>query len=87
MSQQINGSPELFTVRNALILGNFGSCISNAAEAKITNDEVKIERDILLYRAHIGLGQYELVLSEIKNEKETPIGLRVRFFFDENMVD
>ena len=71
------GSPELFSVRNNLYFGNYSNCLSIGSELELKTPELKLERDILLYRANIGLGQYELVLNEIKDSKETPYGLRV----------
>lgn len=80
MSKQthhVNGSLALFAVRNALYLGNYALCLSSAADVKITDDEIKLERDILLYRANIGLHQYQIVLNGIKDDNSTPFGLRV----------
>jgi coatomer protein complex subunit epsilon len=75
MSKQSEGASELFLVRNNLYLGNYSQCISMASEIKLAEQHHN-ERDILLYRANIGLGQYEYVLSEIKDDKKTSVGLR-----------
>jgi coatomer protein complex subunit epsilon len=72
-----DGSPELFPVRNSLYLGDYGSAISKANGINVSNDpDKRIEQDSLVYRAHIGLGQYDLVLNDIKDGKETPVSLR-----------
>jgi coatomer subunit epsilon len=76
----IDGSSELFSVRNNLYFGNYSTCISIGSELEFKSTDLKLERDILLYRANIGLGQYELVLNEIQDSKETPYGLRVKKF-------
>jgi coatomer subunit epsilon len=74
----VDGSSELFSVRNNLYFGNYSACISIGSELDLKSSELKLERDILLYRANIGLGQYELVLNEIQDSKDTPYGLRVK---------
>jgi coatomer protein complex subunit epsilon len=72
-----DGSPELFPVRNALYLGDYGSAISKSNMVNFGKDpEKRIEQDALVYRAHIGLGQYDLVLGDIKDRNDTPISLR-----------
>lgn len=72
-----DGSPELFPVRNALYLGDYGSAISKANMVNVGNDADKqTEQDALVYRAHIGLGQYDLVLGDVKDRKDTPVALR-----------
>eukprot|EP01080_Neovahlkampfia_damariscottae_P010564 gene10564-3083_t len=74
--KSVEGSPELFSVRNNLYFGNYSNCLSIGSELELKTPELKVERDILLYRANIGLGQYELVLNEIDDSKDTPYGLR-----------
>jgi coatomer protein complex subunit epsilon len=68
------GVPELLQMRNNLYLGNYSYCI--AEDVKVNTNEAKLEKEILLQRAHIGLGQYDLVLSEINDSKDTPLALR-----------
>ncbi|KAF0972432.1 hypothetical protein FDP41_009335 [Naegleria fowleri] len=73
-----DGFPELLAVRNALYLGNYSVCMSKIAQTKIneSNAEMKMERDVLSFRAHIGLGQYDLVLQQIKESDNLAIPLR-----------
>lgn len=77
--KDIEGVPELLQMRNNLYLGNYSYCI--AEDVKVNTNEAKLEKEILLQRAHIGLGQYDLVLSEINDSKETPLALRVNSHF------
>lgn len=76
MTKKVDESKELFSVRNALYLGNYGLALSAAAELKLKDTQLQVERDVLLYRAHIGLKQYDLVLSEIK-DKDAPFPIKV----------
>lgn len=72
-----DGSQELFPVRNSLYLGDYGRALSKANTTNIGNDpDKRIELDTLVYRSHIGLGQYDLVLGDIKDKKDTPVALR-----------
>ncbi|KAL9654580.1 hypothetical protein ABK040_006644 [Willaertia magna] len=76
MSKQ-DGSLELMPARNALYLGNYNLCLSKIAQTSINenNQELKLERNLLLYRAHIGLTQYDIVLNEV-DENEENISLK-----------
>jgi len=76
--QVSDGAPELMSVRNALYLGNYNVCLSKIAQTSINenNTDVKLERDVLSYRAHIGLGQYDLVLQQIKESESVAVALR-----------
>ena len=73
--KESEGATELLQIRNNLYLGNYAYCI--AEDVKVHSDEAKLEKEILFQRAHIGLGQYDIVLSEIIDSKETPVPLRV----------
>jgi coatomer protein complex subunit epsilon len=79
---QVLGHHALLPIKNLLYLGNFGGAISKASQVSIdASDEdaktARVEKDVLLYRAHIGLQQYDLVLDEIKDSDQTPLPLRV----------
>lgn len=82
-----DGFPELLDIRNALYLGNYGLAVSRAATLQLQQEsnadamaQKEMERDILMYRAQIGLGQHDLVVSEIAkrvgNDDESPVALR-----------
>jgi len=80
MTQVTDGPPELFSIRNALYLGNYSTVVSKASQA-ITSADIKPQRDVLLYRAQIALGEYDQVVSQIQDNDSTSIALRaVRYF-------
>src|SRR3989338_5969757 len=78
MSKGVDGFHELLSVRNALFLGNYNVCLSKIAQTSINenNADMKLERDILSYRASIGLGQHDLVLQQVKESDSLPIPLK-----------
>jgi coatomer protein complex subunit epsilon len=63
---------ELYDVRNGLALGNFHQAIAESTNAKPPSrkaEEVQafnIERDALVAQAQVGLGQFDIVLGDLK---------------------
>lgn len=63
---------ELFDVRNSLVVGNFHQAIAEGSNAKTVlkkPDDVaafNVDRDALVARAQIGLGQFDPVISELR---------------------
>lgn len=49
--------------------------LSKAQQTNVSND-LKTQKDVLMYRAHIGLGDFDIVINEIKDNKETHVSLR-----------
>lgn len=76
----IDGPPELFAVRNALYLGNYTVSLSKAQQTNV-GDDLKTQKDVLMYRAHIGLGNFDVAINEIKDNKETCASLRVCYTY------
>ncbi|KAL0481130.1 coatomer subunit epsilon [Acrasis kona] len=70
-----DGSTELFPVRNPLYLGDYGRALSKGNTITVSNDK-RVEQDTLMYRAHIGLGQYDLVISAVEDKPSTPMPLQ-----------
>lgn len=66
---------ELFTLRNHFWMGNYQLAINEASTMNRLNDALQIERDTYVYRSYVALGQYDVVLDEVKDESNTPTGL------------
>jgi coatomer protein complex subunit epsilon len=59
----------LFPVRNNFYLGAFQAAINEASDlTEGLSPGEEDERDCLVYRSYIGMGQYDLVLSEISDD-------------------
>ncbi len=64
---------ELFDLRNAVALGNFHQAIAEGSQIKVTGRradetvEIHAERDLLIARAQVGLGQADAVIADHKN--------------------
>ncbi|KAJ8598664.1 hypothetical protein CTAYLR_003075 [Chrysophaeum taylorii] len=59
---------ELYTLRNRFWLGNFQLAIAEGNNLTRVSDELRVERDEFVYRSYVGLGQYNLVLNEVKDD-------------------
>ena len=67
MANPANDVDELFEVRNSFYIGNFQHCINEAQSLNPVSTDMRIERDVFLYRAYTAQGKYGLVLDEIKS--------------------
>lgn len=67
MANSADSVDELFEVRNSFYIGNFQHCINEAQSLNPSSAEVRIERDVFLYRAYTAQGKYGLVLDEIQS--------------------
>ena len=79
--QTQSGNQALLPLRNALFLGSYGTVVSRALQVNIdpSDDDYQsatIEKDSLIYRAHIGQQQYDIVLNEIEDSEHTHVALR-----------
>jgi len=73
MAAQGNDVDELFEVRNSFYIGNFQHCVNEAQSVNPSTTDVRIERDVFLYRALTAQGKYGLVLDEIKSSSPAEI--------------
>lgn len=67
---------ELFSLRNLFFLGSFQKAINEAAGLNRLPQHLVRERDEFVYRSHIGLGHYDVVLREIPDDPSTPVSMR-----------
>mmetsp|Transcript_35063 Transcript_35063/g.99403 ORF Transcript_35063/g.99403 Transcript_35063/m.99403 type:complete len:290 (-) Transcript_35063:171-1040(-) len=64
----------LFPVRNCFYLGAFQAAINEASDlTEGLSDVEEQERDCLVYRSYLGLGQFDIVLSEIGDDSCTAL--------------
>jgi len=60
-----DGSDELYTLRNAYFLGNFSEALAEAETiARPKSEALRLELDVLRFRAHVGLGNYACVAGQ-----------------------
>ncbi|KAE8710985.1 Coatomer subunit epsilon-2 [Hibiscus syriacus] len=67
------GNPDhLFSLRNDLYLCSYQVAINNSDIPHLSADDA-VERDCIVYRSYIALGNYQLVISEIDSSAATPL--------------
>ena len=50
--------------------------IKEGSTLRIRAESTKIERDVFVYRSYIAVGNYSVVLDEIKDSRTTPVDLQ-----------
>jgi len=62
----------LFNLRNNFYLGAYQAAINSSEVSNLSPDDI-IERDTLVYRCYIALGQLQFVISEINDSAPTSL--------------
>ena len=73
----LDGPAELFPIRNGLYLGNYAVALAKAQQINVSSPDLKVQRDALMHRANIGLGELDTVISQVSDSDDTPATLRV----------
>jgi len=58
---------ELFDIKNSYYIGNYQQCIKDAKKEPPNYGNLRLQRDIFMYRAYLAQKNYAIVLAEIKN--------------------
>ena len=67
-------SDELYTLRNAFFLGNFQEALAEASTIpRPKSDLLRLERDVLVARAHIALGDARAATAGIRDDAPAPM--------------
>lgn len=67
---------ELYTLRNLFWLGNYQLAINEASGLSRIPQPLITEKEEFVYRSYLALGQYSVILSEIREQPNTPVSLR-----------
>jgi len=62
----------LFNLRNNFYLGAYQAAINSSDVSNLSEDDA-LERDTLVHRCYIALGQLQFVISEIQDDAPTPL--------------
>ncbi|KAG0627207.1 hypothetical protein M758_2G182100 [Ceratodon purpureus] len=69
----MSGPDVLFPVRNNFYLGAFQRAVNESHGTHKLSDAELVDKDCMVYRAYIALGQYQLVVSEIQDAAPTAL--------------
>jgi len=78
-SEQVD---ELFDLKNAFFTGNYQTCINEAQKLKLSDPDMSLARDVLMYRSYLALRKYRVVLEEVgpgSNPILQPLNMLAKF--------
>jgi len=81
---------ELFDLKNAFFTGNYQTCINEAQKLKLSDPELSLERDVLMYRSYLALRKYRVVLEEVGPGSKTtlqPLNMLAKYLSSPNKRD
>jgi coatomer protein complex subunit epsilon len=61
----MESADELFNLRNHFHVGNYQRAVHEGSLLALTDDALKVERDVYVFRAYIAMGNSEMVVDEI----------------------
>lgn len=61
-------SEELFDLKTNYFIGNYQYAITEASTIQSSDARVNLEKNVFMYRSHVALGQYDVVLNEVAGE-------------------
>jgi len=64
----ISEPDDLYTLRNHFWLGNYQMALSEGSGLSRLSGNLKAEKDVFMYRSYIALGQYDVVLNEVRDD-------------------
>jgi hypothetical protein len=70
----------LFDLRAALAIGNYQQATHIAESFRAENQVEKLERDVILYRSHTELGEFDIVFEDIKPNNGPTSLLAIRLY-------
>ncbi|CAM6036194.1 unnamed protein product [Sphagnum compactum] len=69
----MSGPDVLFPLRNNFYLGAFQAAINESSNVRNLSEAEAIERDCLVYRSYVALGQCQLVIDEVNDSAPTAV--------------
>jgi coatomer protein complex subunit epsilon len=70
------GVDELFTLRNHYHVGNFQRAVHEGSLLALSDDAVKVQRDVYVFRAYIAMGNAEMVIDEVGDDEGVQTSLQ-----------
>ena len=73
-----DGPDELFTLRNNFYLGNFTQCVHEGGALRVTSEQLRLERDVLVCRSQLAMNNPDAVLAELGDvSADSPAPLQI----------
>lgn len=66
---------DLFSIKNEFYLGNYMGAINEAqsGDLELSTPADERDRDVIIYRSYLALGQYDVVQDEVKDDAQTAL--------------